>query len=270
MAILGKEICEHCGKSVGAISRYKIKDDKYICLDCFSKLPNTIDSSFLKKWSHKDFVDYLNSREENKKRLETFNITDIYFNDIYVDMDKGWMVFSTSKNRFTDKESMLKAEPDIFDMKDLIYYDFFYKIKNVKEGLISDKVKADVRLIIAFNSPWYPYSYNKKVLRNHKHRAQISGFINKKCNFTENEKKSDLECYLLSCLLENKVNIPVLLGGKFTMNYDFSPYDTYLKKIFELEKLMVYKPNEFDTILKSIVPSIILRFKLKNTYKNKK
>jgi len=270
MAVFSKQTCEHCGNSAGAMTRMKLADGKYLCGDCCKKIPNIINVNFLARWTYNDFLEYLKTREENKKRLESFNITDVYFDDIYVDMDKGWMVFSDYKNHFTDKESMLKENPDIFEIKDLVYYDFFYKIKDVKQGFINDKVKADVRLIIAFNSPWYPYSYNEKVLRNYKHKAQITGFVNQKVSFTDDEKKSDLECYLLSSLIENKVNIPFALGGKFTMNFDFSPYDTYLEKIFELEKLWVYKGLEFDEKLETITPSFFLRRKLKKIYKNKK
>lgn len=267
MALFGKQICEHCGGPAGAMTRTKLADGKYICFDCGAKCPAFITNNFMNTWTYKDFKDYLEFRELNKKRLETFEITDVYFDKIFVDMNKGWMVFSRSDNYFYDRKTMLEENPDIFDMRGLIYYDFFYNIKDVKEGIFSTKVKADVRLIIAFKNRWYPYSFNAKVLRNHRHKAEIEGFIKRRAVFTENEMKSDLEIYLLSALLNNGVNIPVDIGNKLTMNYDFTPYDEYLKKVFELKKLDVYKDDEFESVLENITPSSVLRHKLKGIYK---
>ena len=67
--------------------------------------------------------------------------------------------------------------------------------------------------------------------------------------------------------IENKIDIPVCLGGLFTMNFDFSPYDTYLRKVFQLANLGVYKDNELEQVLENITPSKVLKLKLKNTYK---
>ncbi|MBQ6931163.1 MAG: hypothetical protein IJN38_03455 [Clostridia bacterium] len=267
MAIFNKQDCIHCGGSTNILTRVKLKDGKYICGKCSEVFPGSVSFHCLSNMTYKDFTDYLVHKEENRKRLETFNVTDVYFDRVYVDMEKDWVVFSNHSMEFNDRERMLNANPDIFEMKDLIYYDFFYDIKSVKEGVFKDKVKADVRLIIAFNNRWYPYSFDDKVLRNHNHDAKIKGIINRAYTFTQNDKKEDLEIYLLSALIENKIDIPVCLGGLFTMNFDFSPYDTYLRKVFQLANLGVYKDNELEQVLENITPSKVLKLKLKNTYK---
>ncbi len=265
MALFSKQSCDHCGDTANLLTRTKLKDGKYICSNCSKKCPGFVSDNFLQLMTYADFVDYLAHREENRKKWESFDITDVYFEHIYVDMNKGWMAFDHNGYKTLKKEELINKNPDIFEMKDLVYYNFLYFIKDAKIGVINDKVKADVSLAIAFNNRWYPYAYNSKVLYNHKHKAKIN-LLTLKTKFTENEKKQDLEMYLLSSLVDNGVNIPVALGNKLTMNFDLSPYDTYLKKVFELKKLGVYQSEEFDGILDQITLSPILKLKIKNTY----
>lgn len=69
-----------------------------------------------------------------------------------------------------------------------------------------------MELAIAFNNKWYPYAFKGLVLKNHKHKANITGFFERKATITDNEKKSDLELYQLSIMIDNEINIPVSLG----------------------------------------------------------
>ena len=265
MALLNKQVCDHCGDTANLLTRIKLKDGKYICSNCSKKCPRFVSNNFLRLMDYTDFIDYLAHREENRRRWEDFEITDIYFNNIYVDMKKGWIAFDHYGYKTLTKEELLNKNPDIFEIKDLVYYDFFYHIKDTKIGVINDKVKADVSLVIAFNNRWYPYSYNNEVLYNYKHKAKIN-LLTFNTKITENEKKQDLDLYLLSSLIDNKVNIPVSLGNKLTVNFDLSPYSVYLKKLFELKKLGVYQSEEMDVILDNVTSSPILKHKIKSTY----
>lgn len=106
MALFSKQSCEHCGSTAGMMTRTKLSDGKYICFDCSLKCPTFVANNFLSKWTYNDYLDYLQYREINRQRLENFNITDIYFDKIFLDKEKGWMVFSNSGNSFYDKETI--------------------------------------------------------------------------------------------------------------------------------------------------------------------
>ncbi len=266
MALFSKQSCEHCGNTAGMMTRTKLADGKYICYDCGLKCPGFVTNNFLGKWTYQDFLEYLQFREINKKRLESFNINDVYFNKIFVDKEKGWLVFSHSGNEFYDKATMLQQNPDIFDMRGLVYYKFFYDIKDVKEGVMKEKVTFDTRLILAFKNRWYPYSFNDTVLKNHKVKGSSTGVIGSMVDVSLGDYETGIQAYLSKAMENNGINEPVAIGNKLTMNFDFSPYDEYLKKLFELNKLGVFKDEEFEKALKDITPSATLRHKLKSTY----
>ena len=266
MGLFSKQECAHCGNPANLVTRTKLADGKYICFDCSNKCPLMVRDKFLSSYTYQDYLDYIAHREENRKRLESFRAEASYFGYIHADLEKGWMIFTWEDNLKT-KDRLLNENPDIFEMKDLIYSEFFYNIKDIKEGVFHGKVKADVRLVISFKNRFYPYSFNEKVLANYRHRAEITGIFSKKVSFTDNDKKSDLEYYLLSTLEENGIQVPGVLGGKLTSNFDFSPYSTYFSKLFELRKLGVYSDDELDIILGETIPSAILRHKVKSQFK---
>ena len=64
-------------------------------------------------------------KEENRKKLEQFEMTDLYFDRIAVDMNRGWFIFY-KKHPFVTKEELLASNLEVFEAKDLVFYDFFY------------------------------------------------------------------------------------------------------------------------------------------------
>ena len=265
MALFKKEVCAHCGKESGMLDRVKLADKKFICWDCRSKCSDVFADNFLSHHTYEEYCAYLQHKEENYKKLEQFEMTDLYFDRIAVDMNKGWFVFY-EKHPFETTEELLASNIEVFEAKDLVFYDFFYIIKDVKEGILNNKVKADVELSIAFNNKWYPYAFKGKVLKNYKHKANITGFFERKATITDNEKKSDLELYLLSIMIDNGINIPVSLGGKLTTNVDLDPYVPYLTKLFELKKLNFFDINEFSDRLNFIAPGMFVKQQIKKRF----
>ena len=267
MALFTKEKCVHCGKEEGAMYRTKLADGNYLCSDCVGKCSSFFSFKFLSKHTYPEYCRYIEHKEENKEKLRQFNLTASYFDKVFVDESKGWMLFDKEYPNCSQEE-LLDRNPEVFDVKDLEYFDFFYLVKDVKEGfLTSDKVRADVKLTVAFKNEWYPYAFSEKVLKNYKHKARISGIIGKRVDFTEHDDKSELEYYLLSSLLENGISYPGKLGGKFTFKIDLSPYATYFKKMFEMRKLGVYSSPEIYLMLDNIAPSPIVKSKIKKAFK---
>lgn len=266
MGLFDKKTCEHCGSSAGLISRMRLKDKTFICGKCCEKIPKFVMLNFLMNMDYKDFADYISFRVENKKRLESFNVTHKYFNKILIDMNKGWFVFDYDE-KIKDRASLISENPDIFEMKDLVYFDAPHIITDHKVGLVNDKIFADIRIIMVFRNKWYPYSFNQQVAFGYPLIADTKGIINVKIKgYEEHPQVAELEAYCNDIIDANEVNIPYFLGDKLTMNYDFEPYAEYFTILYKLNKLGVYSLDELDTRIKSIVPSVTLRHKIKNAY----
>ena len=265
MALFKKEVCAHCGKESGVLERVKLTDGKFICGECIIKCSRAFSENFLFRHTYDEYCAYLQHKEENRKKLEQFEMTDLYFDRIAVDMNKGWFVFY-KHHPFATKEKLLASNLEVFEAKDLVFYDFFYFVKDVQTGILNDKVKADVQLSIAFNNKWYPFAFKGKVLKNYNHKAKITGFIKRKATITDNEKKSDLELYLLSIMIENGINIPDSLGGKLSTSVDLDPYVPYFTKLFELKELGFFNSTEFSDRLNHIAPGILVRQQIKKRF----
>lgn len=263
MALFKKVCCRHCNREVGLFDRTKLRDGNYICENCAKACSDYVNDNFLSMYSYNDYLEYIATREENRKKLNEFNITAVYFNKIFVDMDKGWFVFGDGSS-ITDKKSMLAKQPDVFEAKDLEFYNFYYKIKDVHDGIFFQSVDADVKLTISFKNKWYPYSFCDEILTNYSHSAEISGIIRRNVEFTDNELKSNLELYLATIAIEN--NVPVLLGDENITKDNFSLYGNYFRKLFELEKVYALNALEIEDILSTLIPNPFLRSQIKRAY----
>lgn len=270
MAIFNKQFCAHCGNSANILTRSKLKDGQYICSKCSDKCPSFFVNYCLNRLTYNEFVAYLQHREENRRKLEDFNITDVYFNSVYVDMDKGWMVFNHYGNKYRNKTELLEKNPDIFDVSKMVYANLLYVPKDVKEGFFNDKACMDVKLVIAFDDPWYPVSFADTVMYDYRAKITARGVFSSNLSIELNPIHDELVTYLSSVLLENGVNIPVDLGNAVTTKFDLTPYDTYLKTLFRLIDMLVYSSKEEDLLLEHITPSSVLRHRIKNTYKKQK
>ncbi len=270
MAIFNKQICTHCGKAANILTRRKLKDGQYICSECSKKCPSFFITYCLDRLTYSQYVEYLQHREENRKKLEEFNVTDVYFDRVYVDMDKGWMIFGQYGDKFRNKAEMLSKNPDIFDVSKMIYANLLYIPKDVKEGFFNDKACMDVKLVIAFDDPWYPVSFAETVM--YDYRAKIEGkkMFSSDLIIELNPIHNELVTYLGSVLLENGVDIPISLGNAVTTKFDLTPYDTYLKTLFRLINMLVYSSKEEDLLLEKITPSSVLRHRIKSIYGKQK
>ena len=267
MALFAKKVCAHCGKDAGAMLSYKLADGKNLCLTCGSLRSELMGNDTLKTLTYPDFQDYLKYREENKKKLEEFNYTVTFFNQIHVDMEKGWFVFS--KKDPENREKFLAENPDIFEAKDLVFFNSYHINKSeVKKELIGKSVKLDVKMYIAFKSRWYPCAFDGKILKNEKHSVKTKiGLLQDRNIASKNEIQEDLELYLLSILMQNGIAYPTHIGGKLSTNVDLEPYDEYLKKLFELRKLYVIDVTAFEIMMENIAQSPMVRSQIKKTYK---
>lgn len=265
MAMLKKEICAACGKEIGITERVRLADGKCICNTCVKKCETTFVDKFLKKHTCEDYLEYLEHRKENLEKIKQFQIDAIYFDRILVDFEHGWFVFGEKKD-FTERSELLAMNPEVFEGKDLVFWDISYNIKSEKEGIFSDKVKADVMLKIAFNNKWYPYAFNDRILKNHKHRAELARTVFGKSVIETDDEQSEFEAYLNYWMDENGVNVPHKLGKGFVFKVDLEPYATYLDKLFELRQLGVYTSFDFGQKLELISRKKIIRFQIKRRF----
>lgn len=268
MALFQKETCAHCGGEAGMLTRKKFADKKYVCGDCIDKCGDYYSSTRIGKINtYEEFCEYLQHKNENRQKLEQFNITDKYFDVVAVDMDKGWFIFGKEFLNCS-KETLLRENPEVFEAKDLCYFNFDYVMKDVKEGVFSTKVKADVLFTIAFNNRWHPYAFFGKVLKNHNHKAEIHGFFKRNVIFTENEKKSDLDAYLTYILSENRIGWPI--WDKKYKHIDelpnFEECVPYIAKFFELKKLGIIDERNFDISMEIMAPNKTLRREIKKRF----
>lgn len=240
MGLFGKKFCGQCGEKTNVLTRNQLSDGTYLCSNCSRLAELYFGAHFMDKLTFPEYQEYLSDREENRKRLEDFNITAVYFNSVYVDEGKDWIVFDYFDD-FNDKESMLKQNPTIFEAKDLIYFDFRKIFKDVKEGFLNDKVIYDMKLVMAFDNRWYPYSFAEKVRDNYKVKAEITGIINKSVECASDEEEVNLLLYLSDALTKNGRTIPMFDNDDKAKNIDLEEYSEYFTRLFVIKRLIAKK-----------------------------
>lgn len=265
MALFKKEICRHCGKPTGLVMRTKLGDGTFLCDECteiFSSLVE--DSSLYKNWSYQDYLDYCEYRKENKRKLEEFNDTYIFFDRIHIDEEKGQMYFSKKgiKSIFDDKE------PDVFDIGDMLIFFRRDDVKSVEEHMLrSDKVIQDTTYLFAFRSRWYPYAFCDKVIKNAKNKAKTKYGLFKDTLEIEDDIEVTFMRECIDKIREEKDAVIVhQIGDSKTTDYPLEKVDEILNKLHDIKKTGSIDLELYNDYLKTAIPNMFLRRKVKKLY----
>lgn len=147
-----KEInCAHCGQKTGPFTRLKLHDGNHLCSYCASQIP-----SFMKKSAkdHYDLAAYRSFLEyieySNNELRPQFRETHYYYT-IHIDTENKIFYLGYDIN---DKTLF-------FNFRNIEDFDLIFKAEEFKEGMLGDKVKGELLLILKMN---FPYFYHEEIL----------------------------------------------------------------------------------------------------------
>lgn len=252
MAFFSNSKCIACGREAGALAKTKLVDGNHICTNCLNELPDFFRLNCIKFITYEQLLKYKEYREENKIRLTAFNNTKTFFEKIYIDEEKGWVIFNHHK-KSKKLEDLLNENPDIFELKDLVFAQTFFAVKDVKEGVFKDKMVSDVSIILAFDNEFYPCSFNDIIIKNYKMKGQHYGLFNWKTKFIDSDpEKMEFDLLISETMMNNGINIPYDLDVDFLKNPEFMFYDKYFQKLFELKNKKIIHWTKVDEFLEQI------------------
>ena len=142
-----KKNCDICGSEIKLLGNRKMEDGN-LCKECASKL-----SPWFSERRHStvaEIREQLAYREENKKKVEEFNVTRSIgkYYMVYLDEDARRFLVSSSKN-FRD------SNPDVLDFSQVTGCDL-----DIDESKTEEKRKDKDGNMVSYNPPRYSYSYN--------------------------------------------------------------------------------------------------------------
>ena len=134
MALFQKVSCAECGKQFGGLLKTKLKSGEYICPDCMRIVPTVMHNTFFSSYTFEDFralKSYVEiSNQEFKPR---FSETTSYYS-IHIDEDSA--LFYLGKKISEDTIFFKFSNVDSFDLD--------FNAKELKEGILGDKVTGDI------------------------------------------------------------------------------------------------------------------------------
>lgn len=134
MALFQKVSCAECGKQFGGLLKTKLKDGEYLCSDCMRIVPTFMHNTFFASYTLEGFralKSYVEiSNQEFKPR---FSETASYYS-IHIDEDSA--LFYLGKKISEDTIFFKFSNVDSFDLD--------FNAKELKEGILGDKVTGDI------------------------------------------------------------------------------------------------------------------------------
>ena len=150
MGLFEKKNCDICGKEITIFGNKKVEDGN-ICRECEAKLSEWFDD---RRYSTvEEIKKQLAYREENEKKLETFNPTKIIgkLNKVYIDEEKRLFTVSKHKDWRSNNPDLISFD----DVKDI-------KIKIKEDRKEKKNINAEGKEV-SFNPPIYEYEYSFNV-----------------------------------------------------------------------------------------------------------
>ena len=147
--------CDVCGQPKNILGK-KLIDGTQVCAECAKKasFPSIYDvQKPIKKLNKDQFLELLTEREENRERLNEFTATSSFFNEIQVDEDTDEMIFAT-KSEFKNKDKLMKLNPPIIKISDIIFNHYEFQYSSEKKGVISKYVEAEIYGMFIVRSKW--------------------------------------------------------------------------------------------------------------------
>ena len=269
MGLFSSNTCCHCGQKAGAVFGKKLADGTYLCADCY----DVYNDDFLIKASnifanHDSYQRFLVHLEENKRKLQQFDFSLCYYSCIYYDAGHDWFLFDPRKTG--DPTRLINDNREVFEGKDLIYYDFYYDGKRDDSGIIS-KAYIDTTLTVAFNNEWYPLAFSKKIVKNAKHNIYDGLFTSTMVakgsrSLAIDAANMELTELLFIRLYQNGILYPLDLSGRFSTNVDLTPYSTYFQAMWFLQAKGALTSSEVYLKLEQMTPNDIIKHKIKKQF----
>ena len=147
-----KEInCAFCGKKTGLLTRMKLQDGNYLCGDCVSKIPSYMKDSVKKYYDMEDYRAFLNYKDYSDRELRPrFHETHSYYT-IHID----------TENKIFYLDYDINEKTVFFNFYTIDDFDLVFKAEEFKEGMLGDKVKGEVLLVLKVNAPYF---YHEEIL----------------------------------------------------------------------------------------------------------
>lgn len=171
----GAKNCPICGGKISLMGGVRMADAT-ICSDCMNREFSTdmIVNGFYKDMPISALDGYRAYRAQNAEKLKDFEETDVFFDMIHLDRDTGKYV--NYAGALPQGDAFTRANLDVYDLNELLFYDQFYVNATYKEGMLSSKIIADIAMIIATKHPYHPFSLNGIVKDKVKMKAQTGFF----------------------------------------------------------------------------------------------
>lgn len=138
--------CRHCGKLLKGTEQQVFGPGSalVLCSECSGRIHPQLMKYARKSWSYPDYTDYLAWEEETENERKQFDPDFSYgfVNELMIDTERG--LFSIGSGR---KGGM------VFRFADLTDYELNFKPEEVKEGLLTDKVKGNEFVAVELSRP---------------------------------------------------------------------------------------------------------------------
>ena len=141
---LFKEInCACCGKKTNMLKRTRLKDDQYVCSDCTSNVPGYIKDNFGKLYDYERFVKLKEYIEYSGRQLGLrFHETNKY-ETLHLDANNGYLYFDYG----------FSSKPLYLNVREIDTLELVFEPETYKEGVFTEKVKGDVKMVIGVVNP---------------------------------------------------------------------------------------------------------------------
>ena len=147
-----KEInCACCGQKTSLLTRMKLHDGNYLCSTCTAKIPSFMKESVKTHYELNDYMTFLEYIEYSNRELRSrFHETHYYYS-IHIDTENKLFYLGYDMNEKTV----------FFNFHSIEDFDLIFKAEVLKEGVLGDKVKGELLLILKMN---IPYFYHEEIL----------------------------------------------------------------------------------------------------------
>lgn len=147
MGLFEKKFCSICGEKIGLLGNRKLEDGN-LCKNCAKKLSYWFDDR--RHSTVEEIKVQLTYREENQKKVDTFNITRTLGRGTLVALDEDkrqFMVIRTGK--------MKEENPDVLDFSQVTGCDL-----DIDEDRSEEMRELSDGKKVSYNPPRYTWSYN--------------------------------------------------------------------------------------------------------------
>lgn len=167
MALFKEQTCACCGKKANVMTRTKLKDGNYICIDCLPAMPNYV-KDCLSEYTLEDFQELKKYIVYSDTVLRAKFKKTLSYESVYLDSKHGLFYIDEG---FTKPKLYLKIE-------DVFTYGMSFEADKYKEGMIFTTVKGNIYMMLNMITP--NIVYNKVMAKGVTANARTKGLLGNK------------------------------------------------------------------------------------------